>query len=71
MFSCVSSKVIVRHGVMLSYHAAMLSCHVVSNTIDSPNEIIPKKTSIVFLQNDELSANIPALSYLFVRLELK
>ena len=43
----------------------------VSNTIDSPNEIIPKKTSIVFLKNDELSANITALSYLFVRLELK
>ena len=43
----------------------------VSNTKDSPNEIIPKKTSIVSLQNDELSADIPALSYLFVRLELK
>ena len=43
----------------------------VSNTKDSPNEIIPKKTSIVFLQNDELSADILPLSYLFFRLELK
>ena len=43
----------------------------VSNTKDSPNEIIPKKTSIVSLQKDELSADIPALCYLFTRLELE
>ena len=41
----------------------------VSNTKDNPNEIIPKKTSIVKLQNNQLMANIPVLSYLFIRLE--
>ena len=43
----------------------------ISNTKDNPNAIIPKKTNIVSLQNDELNANIPALSYLFFQLELK
>ena len=41
----------------------------ISNTKESPNEIIPKKTSIFSLQNDELTADIPVLSYLFIRLE--
>ena len=43
----------------------------ISNTKDNPNAIIPKKTNIVSLQNDELNADMPALSYLFVYLELK
>ena len=43
----------------------------ISNTKDNPNAIIPKKTNIVSFQNDELNANIPALSYLFFQLELK
>jgi len=41
----------------------------ISNTKENPNEIIPKKTSIFSLQNDELTADIPVLSYLFIRLE--
>ena len=43
----------------------------ISNTRDNPNSIIPKKTSIVSYQNDELNADIPPLSYVFVRLQLK
>ena len=43
----------------------------ISNTKDNPNAIIPKNTTIVSFQNNELKADIPALSYLFVRLKLK
>ena len=43
----------------------------ISNTKDNPNSIIPKKTNIVSLKNDELNADIPVLSYLFVHLELR
>ena len=43
----------------------------ISNTKDNPNAIIPKNTTIVSFQNNELKADIPPLSYLFVRLKLK
>tara|TARA_B100000965_G_scaffold351032_1_gene325313 strand:- start:64 stop:1611 length:1548 start_codon:yes stop_codon:yes gene_type:complete len=43
----------------------------ISNTKENPNSIIPKKTNIVSLKNDELNADMPVLSYLFVHLELK
>ena len=43
----------------------------ISNTRDNPNSIIPKKTSIVSYQNDDLNADIPPLSYVFIRLQLK
>ena len=33
--------------------------------------VIPKNTTIVSFQNNELKADIPPLSYLFVRLKLK
>ena len=36
--------------------------------IDKPNNIIPKNTSAVTFKNDELIADNPPLSYLFIYL---
>ena len=43
----------------------------ITNTKDKPNNIIPKNTSAVTFKNDELIADIPPLSYLFIYLQLK
>ena len=42
-----------------------------SNTINKPNEIVPKKTNIATFQNENLMAKIPKLSYLFILLKIK
>ena len=42
-----------------------------SNTINKPNEIVPKKTNIATFQNENLMAKIPRLSYLFILLKIK
>ena len=42
----------------------------VANTKDNPNAIKPKKTSIVKLIDNQLSTDIPKLSYLVIRLKL-
>ena len=43
----------------------------ITNTKDKPNNIIPKNTSAVTFKNDEMIADIPPLSYLFIYLQLK
>ena len=42
-----------------------------ANTKDKPKTIQPKKCSIVQYSNNQLSANLPSLTYLFVRLKIK
>ena len=42
-----------------------------ANTKDKPKTIQPKKSSIVQYSNNQLSANLPGLTYLFVRLKIK
>ena len=42
-----------------------------ANTKDKPKTIQPQKSSIAQFVNNQLSANLPCLTYLFVRLKLK
>ena len=42
-----------------------------ANTKDKPKTIQPQKSSIAQFINNQLSANLPCLTYLFVRLKLK
>ena len=42
-----------------------------ANTKDKTKTIQPKKSFIAQFTNNQLSANLPCLTYLFVRLKLK